>query len=559
MESIPQSPDPLDYASRSTKRNRRAARFIGGMPLWLIALLLLLPIWILDHFNFSSDLGSIEEFFKRYGARFLYFAALFLPGSIKRLNWRQVLIMLPLSAASWALDLGWSSFKGDSEVPLLFGLEPAMAIVGVTLSEQLFLPKRSGKSIVWAIAIALAAGCTVAFIDGFLNFTGRTSSFELPAIGGWYQASWAYLLYSPLVALLAWTSIPLAQKLPLMRTRSTRLAGGAMAVSLIAIYFLFFQVWMYSLAIDALRGSGPFSRGMAVAILKIHDNSSVRQELWHALETADWSQPQSYTGGNEYRRYCIDVLAARDPGGTARRLAEMLRKNPSKILARFSAKLLGDEKVYGTVPILTRYALLDEDTCTRALESMHLPVAALAILRHAAIWHVTGAAPAPQNFPLDPSERTRLEKLLDKDAGPNSLDWAHYYDQVANTIPSPLSPDQTTETQKVTDAFISYWNATQRLENAADKLFSKLLADDGRSDITQKLRAMIAGTVPSDPAVVDTAEHYLTRARKQITVAPPNWDAPDTSALEKQVQQYSARVDTMIAQYRDPPATSTAP
>ena len=209
------------------------------------------------------------------------------------------------------------------------------------------------------------------------------------------------------------------------------------------------------------------------------------------IESADWSLKKDSDFAFDYRKFCIQILAEHHRHGAARRLSSLLRRRPTSLLAEYAAPILAQEHCYEAAPELMRYALLhpgrDQDAA-EALESMHIPQAGLAILRHEAFWMET----PNENENVSSYTETHLATLLGNDVGPKWGDWVHYYDDEVHKRPTPLSAAQASEIDRVILAVTSYWTTNDRLWTA------------GR-----------ASSIP-----------------------PPNLDVPGTTALEQEISKY---------------------
>jgi hypothetical protein len=558
-----ETPIKLSYSSPRTPRSRLTFKWLSRLPHWLIALALLAPLLICNWFHIERVFRwESSDFENPY--MFLKLAALFLAGSVRRLNWRHFLVMLSLAVFWCVLDAG---LKRGPSVPFPYDLTLWVAppVLIVALGEWALVRPHHWRSALWAIGLSAAVGCLVPLIVQPLDFTGVT--VPVRSIGGWTQ-KWPLggILYWPLLTVMTWIAAPLALKLgPSVRRRQQLVAAGIVLAS-VASFLLFFRAAVFPIARGSLAGKGIFSRAWSVTILNTRGSPSDQQAMWDALEAADWSSRQD---GNlyDYRTACISVLAERGPHATAVRLSKLLLEKPSSELAEFSAPLLAADHRYETAPLLMRYALLEHSRCTTALETMRIPNAALAIIRTAAIYgELTSSG---SNFPISQRERQRLTALLGKDAGPNFHDWTLFYDQTADQRPTPLSKQDVLAMNRVIDAIESYWVSTERLYEAKCRLFIRRMKDQDDGRLTRAIATLES---------VQQRRHYLTvvdidrldanssylvhdffqRATADMAVAPPNWSARGTADLEREVKGYGSRVDAMIAQY-DGPNASTQP
>lgn len=415
----------------------------------------------------------------------------------------------------------------------------AMPAVLVGLGEWTLAPARRWRSFVWVLIAALMIGCVVPLVQQPLDMTG--ASITIPGGGGW-PFSLGYLFYWPLLVILTWTAIPGALASSEESHLPRRVVIACLASASVVAFMIFFHIAIFQLARRSLVSSGPFSRHWAASILALRHNSLDDQFLWTALERADWSADY---GPSDYRRACIEVLAMHDPKKTARRIAEMLRYNPSRMLASFSASLLIREGRYETVPLLMRYALLDDWECAAALESIGVPDVAMVILRDASVSNRLGGSGAPaSDFPITAKQRQRLSRLLGHDAGPNFKDWIKYYPASVDSLPSPLPAPIAAETSRVVQIMSQYHVAADHLAQAQ----FRLAASRFDSDTT------LSGTY-KDIALV---EIYLPKAVSDMSVAPPDWNARDSDSLEREVADYEKRVNETISRNGLSPTAPTS-
>lgn len=414
----------LSYSSASTPRARLTFKWLSRLPHWVIALILLAPPLVFDYFQieraFRWETSDLEKTYL-----FLKLAALFMVGSVRRLNWRHLLVMLSLAVFWCVLDAGLE--RGPAgPFPYDLALWVAAPVLIVALGEWVLVRPRRWRSALWAVALSAAVGCLVPLIQQPLDFTGVT--VPVHGIGGWTR-QWPLgtIIYWPLLIFLTWISVPAALKLGANARRRQQFVAGGIVLASVACFLLFFQVAVFPIARRSLAGKGLFSRAWSVTILNTRGSPADQQAMWDALVAADWSSPENDIS-RDYRVDCISLLAEKDPHATALRLSKLLLEKPSSVLAEFSAPLLAKDNRYETAPVLMRYALLDNWKCTEALEAMRVPNAALAILRAAAIFNQLTSAGA-NDFPVSQDRRQRLTALMGKDAGPNFYDWTRFYDQ----------------------------------------------------------------------------------------------------------------------------------
>jgi hypothetical protein len=557
MEEHERSPFDLDYSSTRDARAARMRAWFQRLPHVVIALTLMTPVWALRYTTFDipgsiNVNGAIERV-----ADFLFYAALFLPGALRRINIRHALIMLTLAATYYGFDTASQWWPPERPFPYSLLAWAAAPVMVVGLAEWALSGQRTSHSLLWITVAALTVGCAVPLIQNPLDFTGATVTFRLGS-GSRFVTPWGRLIEWPLFAFLTWAAIPVALKAAREGRRYLRFALAGVAAASLAAFLLFFHVGMYRLARISLRGDGPFSRSWSAAIFETRGSPSDFQAVWEALANADWSQPQSFYPPEEYRKDCVRVLSRIDRVAAARHLAALLRDRPSELLATWSADLLAEERRYEAVPELMRYALVGESKCTRALEAMNVPQAALPILRFVATYG--RPAPLTPDFFIPAHERERLVRLLGGDAGAYLSDWTSYYDARAEALPTPLAPDVAAQTERVIDAMTWYDQALTRLYEAKCRLFVRRLEADGMTAYLNQLtelepllrgqRALGEADLPDiTPNVVMKLDNHKRKAFADMAVTPPDWNVRGTDGLKREIEAYNQRVDAMMRRY----------
>lgn len=543
---------PLNYRAARRPGVSRLRRRLKALPLWAVAVALLLPVLCFDQLGFSDRLPFLRLSPSSAVVELAYLTALFLPGAVRRLKARDGLVMLALAAAWWGLRQGEARHPLPLPFPYSYLWASATVLV-VGVGEWLLARPRSPRSLLWLAVFSLAAGCVLALLCEPLLFTNHELS--LPQVGGGTRiVPLGPFLYTPLLAVLTWLAVPASLAIGrdgatgstgAMGRRRSGIAGGVSA-ALAAVFLLFFHVLLYPLARRSVAGRGPFSRSAAVSILSVLGSPGDRATLWTALEKADWAQPEQMNGfSRDYRKACLDALAALDGADTARRLGQMLLDHPSRALASFGAKLLAEQHRDEVAPILLRYALLGDDECTGALEVMGVPHAALAVIQAASTFDRPNRQQA--DFAISPGRREQLTRLLGADAGPMISDWTSYYDRVADHLPTRLAGPVAAEVKRVTAAMEAYWTAFDRLYKAKCRLFVLRLERDGKE------ADAINGRNPLE------ADAYRRQAFADMAVPPPDWSVRGTAELENEVAAYARRVDEMIRRQGLEPAPATGP
>lgn len=566
VQNEPQPVIGLSYRTHGTPGQNRLAKWFMRLPYWLIAIILLAPVFVFDIFSLDRIFPEQLQDVIRQVLPFAYFAVWFIAGAVRRLAWRQIIFMLALAGAWYGLSemfYRWPLF--EFPFPYSLAIWKIAPVMMVGIGEWILMRPRSQHSLIWILILSTAVGCLTPLIYKPLDWTGASMSFQFFSRG--YRNSWGGIVYWPLLVILTWIAIPAAMHLGQSTRRSLRFAAVGATVSVIAAFLLFFNVVMFQLAHRSLIVGSPFTRDWGAAILEERFSAADQQALWNSLQQSDWTKAEDYSN-EDYRRRCIKILAKRDPSGTAKCLAEMLRDKPSETLATFSAPLLGQQRRYDAAPILMRFALLGNPKSLEALETMGVPQAALAIIRNISIYDRPNSMIA--DFAIPPDARQRLARLLGKDVGPNFRAWTSNYDATDGNHPTPLPKEVTADIARVANAMASYWAATQRLYEAKSRLFIRRLEEDGKGKYMSQMRSLEplmkkqgrftdSDVAQMNPTMISDLDRYQTIAFRDMAVSLPNWNVPGTSGLENEVASYAARVEEIVSRFHVEASPTTHP
>jgi hypothetical protein len=550
----------LDYRSPGTLTANRFAVWFRGRPHWLIALVLLAPVFIFDTFGFEERFGEGTQRFIFYVIPFLFVAVWFIAGAVRRLNWRHVLVMLALAGAWYGLlkvCSHWSLFT--LPFPYSLAIWVAGPVVMIGFGEWMLMRPRSPSALIWVLVFSVAVGLLVPLLHRPFQWTGAFISL------GHNREMWGGLIYWPLTVVLTWIALPAAMRVGRSSCRAPKYAAAGASIAVAAAFVLFFNVVIYQLAHRSLVTGGPFTRDWAAAMLELRYSPSDEQALWDALKQADWLKNEDYKYP-DYRRRCIDILSRRDRPKAARELSLILREKPSDQLATLSAPLLAQERRYEASPELLRFALLGNSKSTEALETLGVPEAALAIIRDLSLYERPNSM--VRDFAISPGERTRLTHLLGKDVGPKFSSWTAFYDATAGSRSTPLSGIVQTDTTHVAEAMASYWTAAEHLYEAKCRLAARRLEKDGKGKYLEQMRALEplmrkqgrfteADVAGMDPRMLSNLERYQSDASRDMRVRLPDWDVRGTGRFQQEVADYVNGVQSAIASFGI--GTSTKP
>jgi hypothetical protein len=455
-------------------------QWMARIPEWMIALGLIIAVLLTDrlftHFRYSWQAHM-----------YLHYAAVFLPGAVRRWNWRDGLLLAAVAGITYSLDDNiWRHF-----IPYPLDIITWWIPV-VGLCNWMISPARRASTLIRTLIFTSAVAVIVPSIDEPLRYMQRFGiPFEPHAPSIWARIGVPYLAYWLLISVLTWLAIPAAVKIA-ERTSRIAYSISVMGVSACAAWFIvFFEFVVFRVAQQSVVSDTPFDRNYSVAILELRQSPGDFDAMWRSIAPLDWSQPPRFVP--DYRQSCVDALARHDPPATARRLSEMLRQKPGKFLAEAAAPVLAQEHRYETAPELMRYALLDSTNAVTALDAMNIPQAAAAILHDQAAsdaWFNGKRETADST--INPARQRSLAKLLGRDVGPRWGDWLHFYDQVVNTLPTPLSAEENADVNRVSHAIANF----------------------------------------------TSIHHALQQAGLEKTVPAPNLDVPGTTALVTEIETY---------------------
>lgn len=544
----------LGYAGPDTYRASRLAEWLGRLPHWLIALGLILPLLAFHVFGWSTWFGRPNRTLSIWHLTTLFlFIAMFIPGALRRLNWRHLLFMVVLAGLAYALDEAFDRWGPGEPFPYTGLFSPFVSLLLLGLGEWIVIRPRSWTALAWTAVLAVAGAC--AALLTFYAFYLMTDPF-----GQWNFSNWAWPLYWFVLTFLAWTVIRAGLSFGLGQFRARQKAILVAASLSLASFILFFHILIHPIARHSLIHGGPFSRNQAILFLGHRGTSADQEMLWKTLENADWSQSVSGTGiAQDYRRIAMLTLAAVDRPATARRLSEMLRSKPSRELAGFCAPMLADERRYETVPLLMRYALLDQDACIDVLETMKVPQVAVAILRQeTARFQSAGGIDFEM---INSHDRQRLTSIFGKDAGPMLTDWATLTQTSVSQLPTPLDDELAWETERVIQCVRLHDRSSRILYDVRREMLARKLAADGNIHRLRLLESELRiGSNPNEtkPRLSGAlfSRDYVREILVATDVPEPDWNVRTTEELEVEIMRYTERVEAILEEQGIAPATS---
>jgi hypothetical protein len=518
----------------SSPRHISVERILGWLPHWAVALLLALPLAAAVQSPFVPTV--LAGTWQAYVVGWVFLTPLFLAGALKRLNWRHALVMLLLAgiaiAASEAIEQTRVTRPSWLPAPCLLMSEVAGAILLAGLGEMLLTRQWRRTAILWLPAASIAGACIVAVVQDYLSWSAW--EIRVPLGGRAYQRfALAKVLSLPLQAVVLWMAVPAAIRACSIAAGWRRPALAAVIGAAVGGCAAFYGVLLYPLAEQSAHGNGPFPRYRGALILEWRGHDADFAQLAQILESADWTREPNLAALPDWRDVYVCILARHDAPAAAERMSALLAAKPTPTLAWLSASILAENKRYEAAPLLARYALRNYDgseTCTEALEDMQIPQAARVILQTAADFQRNARRlPTGKDFDLSPTVQNRLAMLLGCDAGASYLAWEWACDELADAVPTPLSPELAVETDQVFRCIARYREARDRMVDASRTLTQRMLDKSTEQD-------------------KDAAREACTRkARKALIVQGPDWNAPTTREFAAEVRAFAARVEASIA------------
>jgi hypothetical protein len=463
------SPPPPSRGLRSLLASvaRRLAGFIRWIPRPVVAVLLTLPPLALD----LAPWKFVWDWRGFYLQSFLFLLALFLPGSIRRLNWRHALTAGLFAAFALGTDsllVGMTWPRNAFARSLLIR---AIEILLIGICEMTVTRQLRRRSLVWITGVALGTGAVVAATSYLIQFSDASVSFHLNQFRS-VTIPASMLIMPPLFGALTWMAIP-ATLAFLNSTKPQKRIGVAVAASVgvvVASYIAFFGFLIYPLAARSLAGHGPWRRIVACGIFTVRGSDADYECIWRAVENSDWKiRLDDPKDRGDWREWLIISLGKSRPGATAQRLSVMLRTRPSRLLSAYAADLIAREKCYEAVPVLLRYALLPQRMqdlkSVDALVKLGVPQAALPSIN---FWllNSNGAIELMPDSWLGDDRfwgpgRQAFEDLLKIEAPKTRREAFDLFWQLESSRPTPLPEIQRRDVTRLMHCIKRYWDAWQ--------------------------------------------------------------------------------------------------
>jgi hypothetical protein len=453
----PKEPRPvLPYQPYQSRQPSRICQWLGRRSYWSIALALILPVIAVNGFHL---LRAFERAVPRglidWTEGYLLFAAICLPGAVRKLSWRRGLAMLAIAGGIYEVQskVWWGGFI-EYPLELLLWFVPTIGFC-----HWLAEPTRRVRVLLWTLGLTTAIAFVVPTISQPLSYTDVLL---------WrHGIALAFVLHWILIAGLIWFAIAVAERLALPKHIVLKLIAIATAIASIVCFAVYFGKVEYRLALWSLRYGYPYTRLNAVSIVKTEWSPDSEAELWDVVESGNWS-PRT-TNNDICLGACVELLCRQNRSVAANRLALLLQRKPSAALADSAAPYLAAERHYEVAPELMRFALIGSETeqSRKALIAMRIPQEAFLILRYQSLNQLSAAGHTGR---VDAKAESQLAGIFGKDIGPKLIDWTHLYDTSINTVPTPLTKAEADDVNRVISAMVVYWKVLDRVTETARSL-----------------------------------------------------------------------------------------
>jgi hypothetical protein len=544
--------------------DERSEGWLAGCPRLVIALLLQLLFWLVQAALCPRG-GQWWNWAVTVPGTIAYGAVLFVPGAIQRRKWGQILCAAAVGAAAPSLA-HWIAAPAQTSQNLLFF--PAWSLVVMLLvafTEWILTDPNRWAPLAWMAVCCLAA----AALDtaGFLGVRyGMMPEWLKP------------LLTAPLTALLTWSAIPVGQWLA-ARRRATQATAAAAIVAIVVGFVVLAEWGVYELARPSLRGDGPLTRLFAAMLLANRGSEDDCDLLLEELDraAADGGEVEAWPElpDADWHRVAVKALVRQHKADAAKSLAKLVERHPSEQLLELCLDLFVEQRRYEVVPIVERYALVQESAYqgfsyvssgryTDALIKMRVPQSAAPLLVRM-LFAGRGrerdeamkadrplSGPSVKDYTVPAEVREPLKALLGEDVGPQLKKWLEKYDRLVAEAPSPLSREQRRETDRVVKCMWKYavakgvWHAARMA--TAERMAEQQMREQGMAGELQNLRDFFAKNgkgklPPADSDAGRALAHLgeLSRRAYQRSLPEPNWNVPTTDALEAEVRAFIER------------------
>lgn len=151
----------LSYEPRQPTLGERVSQRLSRWPLWVIALVLIVPVIVFPMTPLDRRLTNLIGYrFVSTAEGYLRFAAMFLPAAICRMNWRQAVVMAALAAGADA----FGQFVWDQALHFPYFLI-AWIVPMVGLGEWLVNLPRQPRSLVWIMVLTTGLAFVIPIVE----------------------------------------------------------------------------------------------------------------------------------------------------------------------------------------------------------------------------------------------------------------------------------------------------------------------------------------------------------------------------------------------------------
>jgi hypothetical protein len=458
------------------------------------------------------------------------------PIFIQRRGWRTLTLAIGIAVALSAVRLiGFFTYKFSLNGYVQTFAPNALLTLLVACLWILSIRRDKARAVIDACLLAITVGVVMIALN---NFFWHLHGYDAPLFGTHGHGGFAYshIVLPYCLILMIWIGIPFVG-----RDRGdfhaallmTYYSWFALPIAASVFYLFFLSVWIAGYSFDT---GFPFDRAASANTMGYYGVPNVR--FWRALDHADWDRPTSEMGaGADWRNIVIYYLLLHDPGAP-KHLAAMLVARPKRLFADAIADGVAKAGVFDAVPIFLRYAFVTgSDKCSEALFTLGVRQCAWAVFSNALRGHMEN-----HSAWFSPMQRSELSALLGADKGDDPYQWESLLEQKAHGPKPPIPATVTSEADDIVQIFSDYGAACWSLKRHKEDRFVQLAAAEGLSPILEKVARHEVSTVdPFDPSIQEILR-LLNQAAAETSVAAPDWDAPDTPSLRREVEAFEKRI-----------------
>jgi hypothetical protein len=509
-----------------------SSRF-GRIPSVVLALGVL--VFLHSVLYFGLDRFAVRDVFDRLAIYSIVAAAA--PVLFQRRGWRSLTLAIGIIVALSAIRLiGFFTYKFSAN-GYIETFAPA-ALLTLLVACLWILPTRLDKArvVVDVCVLSITVGVVMIALN---NFFWYWDGYDPPLFGrrGGEGFAYSHILLPYGLILMLWIGIRfIGRDRGIFRSALlvTYYLWFAVTIAGSVFYIFFLSVLIAGYSFDT---GFPFDRAASANTMVYYGAPNAR--FWHAFDRAEWDRYPSVMGpGADWRDIAIHYLVLHDRGAP-KRLAGMLVTHPKHEFADAIADDVAKAGVYDAMPIFLRYALATHsDKCTEAILTFGVRQGAWVVFFNA----IQGSSQMGHSGWFSPAQRSALAALLGTDAGDNPDRWESLLREKASGPKPPIPATVTSEADEVIQIFLDYRSANWALRRRQGERLIQLAAAEGLSAELQKvLRHELTGADDFNPSIQEVLRLFK-QAEAEVHVRDPDWDAPDTSSLRREVEAYKRLV-----------------